>query len=40
MGKESPQFALFPEDVFVRILLYGNPIFYENENHRILETLI
>ena len=36
----SPQFALFPEDVFVRTLLYGNPMFDENENQEILKTLI
>ena len=32
----SPQFALLPEDVFVKTLLYGNPIFDENDNQEIL----
>ena len=36
----SPQFTLFPEDVFVKTLLYGNPIFDENDNQEIIETLI
>ena len=36
----SPQFALFPEDMFVKTLLYGNPMFDENDNQEILETLI
>ena len=36
----SPQFALFPEDVFVKTLLYGNPILDENDNQEILETAI
>ena len=36
----SPQFALFPEDVFVKTLLYGNPIFDQNDDQEILETLI
>ena len=30
----SPQVALFPEDVFVKTLLYGNPIFDENDNQK------
>ena len=33
----SPQVALFPEDVFVKILLYGNPIFDENDDQKICE---
>ena len=36
----SPQFALFPEDVFVKTLLYGNLMFDENDNQEILETSI
>ena len=36
----SPQFALFPEDVFVKTLLYGNPMFDENGNQEILGTSI
>ena len=36
----SPQFALFPEDVFVKTLLYGNPMFDENGNQEILRTSI
>ena len=28
----SPQFVLFPEDVFVETLLYSNPVFVENDN--------
>ena len=36
----SPQFALHPEDVFVKTLLYGNPIFDENGNQEMLETSI
>ena len=32
----SPQFALFPEDMFVKTLLYGNPMFHENDNQEIL----
>ena len=36
----SPQFILFPEDVFVKTLLHGNPMFDENDNQKILETLI
>ena len=36
----SPQFALFLEVVFVETLLYGNPVFDENDNQEIFETLI
>ena len=36
----SPQFALLPEDMFVKTLLYCNKIFDESDNHKILETLI
>ena len=36
----SPQFALFPEDMFVKTLLYGNPMFDENDNQETLETSI
>ena len=36
----SPEFALLPEDVFVKKLLYGNTIFDESDNHKILETSI
>ena len=36
----SPQFTLFPDDVFIKALLYGNPMFYENDNEEILETSI
>ena len=36
----SPQFALFPEDVFVKTPLYGNPIFHKNDNQEILEASI
>ena len=36
----SPQSALFPEDVFVKTLLYVNPILDENDNQEILETSI
>ena len=36
----SPQFALFPEGVFVKTLLYGNLMFDENDNQEILETSI
>ena len=36
----SPQFALFPEDVFVKTLLYGNPVFDENGKQEILGTSI
>ena len=36
----SPQFALFPEDVFIKTLLYGNPMFDENDSEKILETSI
>ena len=36
----KPQFTLFPEDVFVKVLLYGNPIFDENDNREVLETSI
>ena len=36
----SPQFALFPEEVFVKTLLYSNPMFDENDNQKILETSI
>ena len=34
----SPQLALHPEEVFVKTLLYRNPIFDESDNHKILET--
>ena len=36
----SSQFALFPYDVFVKTLLYGNPIFDKNDNREIFETSI
>ena len=36
----SPQFALFPEDAFVKTLLFGNPMFDENNNQEILGTSI
>ena len=36
----SPQFALFPEDVFVKTLLYDKPMFDKNDNQEILETSI
>ena len=36
----SPQFALLPEDVFVKILIYDNQTFDENQNQEILETSI
>ena len=36
----SLQFALLPKDVFVKTLLYGNPVFDENENQKILQTSI
>ena len=32
----SPQFELLPEYVFVKTLLYGNPIFNESDNHEML----
>ena len=36
----SPQFTLFPEDMFVKTLLYGNQTFDENDNQEILETSV
>ena len=36
----SPQFALFHEGVSVKTLLYGNPMFDENDSQKILETSI
>ena len=36
----SPQFSLLPEDVFLKTLLYGNLIFDENDNQKILEISI
>ena len=36
----SPQFALFHEDVSVKTLLYGNPMFDENDSQKIRETSI
>ena len=36
----SPQFTVFSEDVFVKTLLYGNPMFNENDNQEIPETSI
>ena len=36
----SPKFALLPVDVFVKTLLYGNPIFDESDCQKILETSI
>ena len=36
----SPHFALFHEDVSVKTLLYGNPMFDENDSQKILETSI
>ena len=35
-----PQFALFLEDMFVKTLLFGNPMFDENGNQEILGTSI
>ena len=36
----SPQFLLLPEDVFVKTLLYGDPVFDESDNQNILQTSI
>ena len=36
LKKTPPQFALFPADVFVKTLVYGNPIFEEGDNHKVL----
>ena len=38
LHNNSPQLALPPEDVFVKTLLYGNPIFDERGNQKLFET--
>ena len=40
LNKISPQFTLLPEDVFVKTLLYGNPIFDEIDNQKIPTTSV
>ena len=40
LNKISPQFLLLPEDMFVKTLLYGNPISDESENQKTFETSI
>ena len=36
----SPYFVQFPEDAFVKTLLYGNSFFDKNEYKELLETSI